>query len=76
LRQKHRRWRWRRRRRTALIACGWLRCCTTAAQAIYLQQDLLLTFHNLIKLILAFLNLAAERVNIVLVIGKLLLELG
>jgi hypothetical protein len=51
-------------------------CCTTAAQAIYLQQDLLLTFHNLIKLILAFLNLAAERVNIVLVIGKLLLELG
>ena len=48
----------------------------TAAEAIHLQQDLLLTFHNLVKLILAFLNLTTERVNIVLVVGKLLLELG
>jgi hypothetical protein len=47
-------------RRTALIARCWLCCCTTAAQAIDLQQDLLLTFNNLIQLILAFLNLTAE----------------
>jgi hypothetical protein len=67
----------RRCRRTALIARGWLCCCcTTAAQAIDLQQNLLLTFNNLIQLILAFLNLTAERINIVLVIRKLLLELG
>jgi hypothetical protein len=37
---------------------------------------LLLAFDNLIELILAFLNLAAQGINIILVIGELLLKLG
>ena len=52
------------------------RRAATAAQTVDLQQDLLLAFNNLIQLILAFLNLAAQGINIGLIIGELLLELG
>src|SRR5690606_3966331 len=65
-----------RRCRTALIACCWLCCCSAAVKAIHLQQNLLLALHNLIKLILTLLDLTTKGINIILVIGKLLLELS
>ena len=51
-------------------------CCPTAAEAVDLQQDLLLPLHDLIQLILIFLNLTTQGINIGLIIRELLLELG
>jgi hypothetical protein len=51
-------------------------CCAAVAQTTDLLLNLLLTFNNLIKLILTFLNLSTQGVNIRLVISELLLELS
>ncbi len=48
----------------------------TAAQTIYLQQNLFLALNDLIQLVLVLLDLPAERINVSLVIRELLLELG
>jgi hypothetical protein len=53
-----------------------LPCRTAVAQTTDLLLNLLLTFNNLIKLILTFLNLSTQGVNIRLVISELLLELS
>ncbi len=45
------------------------------AEAIHLLIDLLLAFNHLIQLILTFLDLPTERINVALVIRELLLEL-